>query len=106
MNLDHGTRYRSTLTSERADELRAWHESSYEDIRARLPMDLAYLGLDLHVPKDVFPPAAETFHRQVVEEVTPSDRVLDMGTGCGVCAILAAKTSRDVVGVDVNPRAV
>jgi release factor glutamine methyltransferase len=32
--------------------------------------------------------------------------VLDMGTGCGVCAVFAAKHARRVVAVDINPEAV
>jgi release factor glutamine methyltransferase len=32
--------------------------------------------------------------------------VLDMGTGSGVCAVLAAKYARRVVAVDINPAAV
>jgi HemK-related putative methylase len=32
--------------------------------------------------------------------------VLDMGTGCGVCAIFAARHARRVVAVDINPAAV
>jgi release factor glutamine methyltransferase len=42
----------------------------------------------------------------VLDEVRDGDRVLDMGTGCGVNAILAASRSTDVLGVDVNPHAV
>jgi hypothetical protein len=34
------------------------------------------------------------------------DSALDIGTGCGVQALLAARHSRRVVGVDVNPRAI
>ncbi len=41
-----------------------------------------------------------------MNEARPSDRVLDMGTGCGVNAILAASQSDDVVGVDINPYAI
>src|SRR5947209_13706296 len=36
----------------------------------------------------------------------PSDRVLDMGTGSGVNAILAATIAADVLGVDVDPASV
>jgi HemK-related putative methylase len=37
----------------------------------------------------------------------PADsRVLDMGTGSGVCAIVAARHVRRVVAVDINPEAV
>lgn len=36
----------------------------------------------------------------------PSSSVLDVGTGCGVQALLASRHSERVVAVDVNPRAV
>lgn len=66
-----------------------------------------YLGLELLIPKDVFAPGARgSFHPAVRDEVKPSDRVLDMGTGSGIVAILAAARSSDVVAVDVNPKAV
>jgi len=42
----------------------------------------------------------------VLEEVQPSDRVLDVGTGSGVNAILAASKATDVVGVDINPSSI
>jgi release factor glutamine methyltransferase len=66
-----------------------------------------YLGLQLRIPEGVFPPSGSgTFHKLARDEVRPAERVLDMGTGSGVCAILAAATSTDVVGVDINPKAV
>jgi release factor glutamine methyltransferase len=44
--------------------------------------------------------------RAVLREVRETDRVLDMGTGSGVQAILAASKSSNVIAVDVNPFAV
>jgi release factor glutamine methyltransferase len=38
--------------------------------------------------------------------LTDAARVLDMGTGSGVCAVLAARRSRHVVAADINPAAV
>jgi SAM-dependent methyltransferase len=38
--------------------------------------------------------------------IPSSGRVLDLGTGCGVLALLAARHAEQVVGVDLNPRAV
>jgi release factor glutamine methyltransferase len=49
---------------------------------------------------------AELLGRAVLAEVQEADRVLDMGTGCGVNAVLAASTAREVTAVDVNPVAV
>ncbi len=46
------------------------------------------------------------FARALAAQPLPADaRVLDMGTGSGVCAILAARTARRVVAVDINPAA-
>ena len=42
----------------------------------------------------------------VLAEVRPGDRVLDMGTGCGVNGILAARAGADVLALDINPEAV
>jgi release factor glutamine methyltransferase len=54
-------------------------------------------------PEIVIPAAAGA---AVLVEMRPGDRVLDMGTGSGVNAILAASKSTDVVAVDINPQAV
>ena len=69
---------------------------------------IEYLGLSLVVPPHVFPPAPMSglLGEAVLDEVRDDDRVLDMGTGSGVNAILAASRSTDVLGVDVNPHAV
>lgn len=77
-------------------------------MRAAGEQRLSYLGLDLVIPPGVFAPTptSDLLGRAVLAEVQPDDRVLDMGTGCGVNAILAARVARDVVGVDVNPNAI
>ena len=100
--------YKPRMSAAHQARLRKWHEAPYQGIRSRLPLCMSYLGLELYIPEDVFPPTpmSELLGRAVLDEVGPSDRVLDMGTGSGVNAILAASMSRDVVGVDVNPRAV
>ena len=38
--------------------------------------------------------------------VTEDDVVLEVGTGCGILAVLAAKKAKSVVAVDVNPNAI
>jgi release factor glutamine methyltransferase len=38
--------------------------------------------------------------------VNKGDEVLDMGSGCGILAVLAAENAERVVAVDINPHAV
>jgi release factor glutamine methyltransferase len=38
--------------------------------------------------------------------VDGGDKVLDMGTGCGIIGIIAAKESQKVLAIDVNPHAI
>lgn len=95
------------MSAERARRLRKWHDDAYREIHESLPRRIFHMGLELRVPEDVFPPAGDgSFHRLIRDEVRPSDRVLDMGTGSGIGALLAASQSSDVVAVDINPKAV
>ena len=71
-------------------------------------MGLRYLGLTLVVPPGVFLPTSVSplLGNAILEEVEENDRVLDVGTGSGVNAILAASKAKDVVAVDINPKAI
>lgn len=98
------------VSAEHAERIRRWHENAYAVGRAegRAERTYAYLGLTLVVPPDVHPitGASHLLGQAVLGEVRAGDRVLDMGTGCGVNAILAATRGARVVAVDINPRAV
>jgi len=59
-----------------------------------------------YVEKNVYEPAEDTFLLTENLVVSEHDVVLDMGTGCGILGVLAAKRARKVVAVDVNPHAV
>ena len=55
---------------------------------------------------EVYEPAEDTF---LIAESLPlvnCDTVLDMGTGCGLLAVVAADRASHVIAVDVNPYAV
>jgi release factor glutamine methyltransferase len=57
------------------------------------------------VDEHVYEPAEDTF--LVAEKLnTKKDVVLEIGTGCGILAILAAKNAKKVVAVDINPYAI
>jgi len=59
-----------------------------------------------YVLKNVYEPAEDTFLLAENLVVDQNDVVLDMGTGCGILGILAAKKAKKVVAIDVNPHAV
>jgi len=65
-----------------------------------------YNDLRLLISRNVYEPAEDTFLAADNLIVTKNDRVLDMGTGCGILAVLAAKRAKHVVAVDINPHAV
>lgn len=58
------------------------------------------------VSKEVYEPAEDTFLLARSLAVKEGERVLDMGTGCGILAVLAAEKASKVVAVDINPHAV
>jgi release factor glutamine methyltransferase len=55
---------------------------------------------------EVYDPAEDTFLFAENLEVKEGERVLDLGTGCGMLGILAAKKANEVVAVDLNPYAI
>lgn len=105
------TAYTSNLPPEHVERIRRWHEEGLREARAKAGTDgqtFDYLGLTLYVPPQVQPiyPVSRLLGEAVLAEVRPGDRVLDMGTGCGVNGILAARAGADVLALDVNPEAV
>jgi release factor glutamine methyltransferase len=57
------------------------------------------------VDEHVYEPAEDTFLIAEKMAVTEDDAVLELGTGCGILAVLAAKKAKSVVAVDINPHA-
>jgi release factor glutamine methyltransferase len=55
---------------------------------------------------DVYEPAEDSFLFAENLNVASGEVVLDLGTGSGILAVLSAKKSSHVVGVDLNPYAV
>jgi release factor glutamine methyltransferase len=55
---------------------------------------------------DVYEPAEDTFLFAENLEVAEGTQVLDVGTGCGMLGILAAKKADYVIAVDLNPHAI
>ena len=58
------------------------------------------------VDEQVYEPAEDTFLIADKLDIKKSDIVLDVGTGCGLLAVLAAEKAKKVVAIDVNPHAI
>jgi len=54
----------------------------------------------------VYEPAEDSFLAADNLNIKENDDVLDVGTGCGILAIVAARNARKAVATDVNPHAV
>src|SRR6266704_2507553 len=80
--------------------------------KTSLPASMSFMGLRLQIADNVFAPDTDEHtqddpsHRAVEAEVRAGERGLDMGTGSGVSALLAARRGAEIVAVDVNPDAV
>jgi release factor glutamine methyltransferase len=55
------------------------------------------------VDENVYEPAEDSFLFAETLDVKAGERVLDMGAGCGILGIIAAKKASEVVSIDINP---
>lgn len=96
-----------TLSEDHIAEIRRWHDRAYAEAVAEGgdEQTFDYLGFSIVVPPQVHPinPMSHLLGEAVLAETQPLERALDMGTGSGVNAILAASKGADVLAVDINP---
>jgi release factor glutamine methyltransferase len=101
-----GGDYRPTLPAAHVEQIRIWHERAYAEelVDGAVERTFDYLGFTIVVPPEVMPitPMSHLLGDVVLREVRAGDRVLDMGTGSGVNAILAASRGARVVAVDIS----
>jgi len=84
-----------------------WQNKVYrKHLESNERVTVDFNGLKLVSLPNVFVPVPWDYNllsKTVLKEVKPANKVLDIGTGTGVQAILAASKSTDVTSVDVNP---
>ncbi|MBD3210610.1 methyltransferase [Candidatus Micrarchaeota archaeon] len=68
-------------------------------------MEFIFDSLSLQVPGQVYQPAEDSF---LLAEAAKDcrGRVLEMGCGCGLASLVAAKNAEHATGADINPLAV
>jgi release factor glutamine methyltransferase len=67
---------------------------------------ISFADYKLLVSEYIYDPAEDSFLLAENLTIKRGDRVLDMGTGCGILAIFATEKAAEVVAVDINPYAV
>jgi release factor glutamine methyltransferase len=65
-----------------------------------------FKGFTFFVEENVYEPAEDSFLFAENLPVERSTRIVDVGTGCGILAIAAAKNAERVLAVDLNPHAI
>jgi len=70
------------------------------------PKRLSFRGQVFLVDEKVYEPAEDTFLLAENLKVKEKEVVLDMGTGCGILAVLATEKAKKVVATDINPYAI
>jgi release factor glutamine methyltransferase len=86
-------------------QLRPPHRACAESLEVgAVERTFEYLGHEIVVPPEVMPitPMSHLLGEAVLAAVRPGDTVLDMGTGSGVNAVLAASRGAHVVAVDMS----
>lgn len=65
-----------------------------------------YRDFTFQIPPYVYEPAEDSLLAADNLAIKENDEILDMGTGCGILAVVAAQKARRIVATDVNPHAV
>ncbi len=63
-------------------------------------------SLKIYVEDGVYEPAEDSYLLIKALEVKGNEKILDMGTGCGIIALHLAKKGCKVVAVDINEKAI
>ncbi|MDD5606240.1 MAG: methyltransferase [Patescibacteria group bacterium] len=102
--------YQPSMSAEEIERREKWQDFVYENNSHRTEsITVNVEGCELVVTPEVFSPVLRDsllLAKNVSTETKAGEKVLDMFTGSGVQAIMAAKQGAEVLAVDINPSAV
>lgn len=101
-------KYKPTVSDQYAKKLKQWQDNVHKESKNRETENIKFFGRTFIIPPKVHAinPMSDLLGNSVLKEVKKTDRVLDMGTGSGVNAILAASKSQNIIAVDINPNSI
>jgi release factor glutamine methyltransferase len=77
-----------------------------ETIVKQEQQNFSYHDLNLYLHSQVYEPAEDTFLLLDVLDVNFNEKVLEIGTGCGIISLECARRGAQVISTDLNPHAV
>lgn len=83
-----------------------WHYATPQDYQKNEPNRVVVDNIEFAVTPGVSPPSANGIYLLEYSRVNPGEDVLDIGTGTGLHAILAANKAKRIVATDIAPAAV
>ncbi|MBW6451517.1 MAG: methyltransferase [DPANN group archaeon] len=69
-------------------------------------MRFTYKDFKIELSEDVYEPSDDTYLLADALKIKKDSKVLEIGTGTGIIAMIASKTAKQVTAIDINPEAV
>lgn len=69
-------------------------------------LSLEYEGLQIEVTNETYTPSDDSYLLVEHLKIRPTDVILEIGTGCGIIALVAARMAKRVIATDISPAAV
>ena len=69
-------------------------------------LSLEYEGLQIEVTNETYTPSDDSYLLVEHLKIRPTDVILEIGTGCGIIALVAARMAKRVIATDISPAAI
>lgn len=102
--------YKPLLPKEEIKKRKIWQNKVFSElVKIKNERIVNILGINIHVLKGVFAPLWEDSRLlagSIKNSISRKDKVLDLGSGSGIQAVLCALNGAKVTAVDINPESI